>query len=82
MAKRWINRPEGSNWGDYGEDDQRGRLNLLTSERVVRATREVQTGDRFCLSLPLDYPGGRKLNARRFPPRLFATERGLSLIHI
>ena len=46
MAKRWINRPEGSNWGDYGKDDQRGRLNLLTSERVVRATREVQTGER------------------------------------
>ena len=45
MAKRWINRPEGSNWGDYGKDDQQGRLNLLTSERVVRATREVQTGD-------------------------------------
>ena len=76
MEKRWTNRPEGSNWGDFGDNDQKGRLNLLTSERVVRATKEVQIGDRFCLSLPLDYPGGRKLNPRRFPPRLFATERG------
>ncbi len=76
MAARWTNRPEGSNWGDFGPDDQRGRLNLLTPERVLRAVREVRTGERFCLSLPLDYPGGRLLNPRRFPPRLFATRRG------
>ncbi len=29
MAKRWKRRPEGSNWGEFGEDDQKGRLNLL-----------------------------------------------------
>ena len=76
MAGRWVNRPEGSNWGEFGPDDQQGRLNLLTSDRVVRAVQEVKTGDRFCLSLPLDYPGGRLLNPRRFPPRLFTTQRG------
>ncbi len=76
MAVRWKNRPEGSNWGAFGDDDQKGRLNLLTSERVLRAVREVATGERFCLSLPLDYPGGRLLNPRRFPPRLFTTQRG------
>lgn len=76
MAARWTNRPEGSNWGDFGPDDQRGRLNLLTPERVVRAVGELREGRRFCLSLPLDLPGGRNLNARRFPPRRFATERG------
>ena len=27
MAKRWQKRPEGSNWGEFGEDDQHGRLN-------------------------------------------------------
>src|SRR3546814_13301791 len=79
MAARWKNRPEGSNWGDFGPDDQRGRLNLLTPERVVAAAREVREGLRFCLSLPLDLPGGRDLNPRRFPPRHFPTERnGLS----
>ncbi|GHD58256.1 cyclase [Thalassobaculum fulvum] len=79
MAARWKNRPEGSNWGDFGPDDQRGRLNLLTPERVVAAAREVREGIRFCLSLPLDLPGGRDLNPRRFPPRRFSTERnGLS----
>jgi len=79
MAARWKNRPEGSNWGDFGPDDQRGRINLLTPERVVAAAREVREGIRFCLSLPLDLPGGRELNPRRFPPRRFSTERnGLS----
>ena len=30
---RWVHRPEGSNWGDFGEDDQIGRMNYLTPER-------------------------------------------------
>ncbi|NQW09885.1 MAG: cyclase family protein [Alphaproteobacteria bacterium] len=76
MAARWVNRPEGSNWGDFGADDQCGRLNLLTPARTVTAAKEVQTGKRFCLALPMDLPGGRELNPRRFPPRLFATDRG------
>src|SRR3546814_3843959 len=64
MAARWKNRPEGSNWGDFGPDDQRGRLNLLTPERVVAAAREVREGLRFCLSLPLDLPGGDRKSTR------------------
>ena len=32
VTKRWRRRPDGSNWGDFGDDDQRGRLNLLTPE--------------------------------------------------
>jgi hypothetical protein len=31
--KRWVNRPEGSNWGDFGPDGQVGKINLLTPER-------------------------------------------------
>src|SRR5688572_9664244 len=68
MAKRWQKRPEGSNWGEFGEDDQRGRLNLLTAERRLRALKEVKTGEVFCLSHPLDRPGGSILNAFRKPP--------------
>ncbi len=75
MAARWTNRPEGSNWGDFGPDDQLGRINLLTPERVVEEVKEVKTGKSFCLSLPLDLPGGRALNPRRFPPKLYATAR-------
>lgn len=68
MPKRWKNRPEGSNWGDFGPDDQLGRMNLLTPERRLGAMAEVREGKVFCLSLPLDYPGGSVLNANRKPP--------------
>ncbi len=70
MTKRWTQRPEGSNWGDFGDDDQLGRLNLLTPEKVKQGAAEVREGLSFCLSLPLDLPGGNKLNPRRFPPML------------
>jgi kynurenine formamidase len=75
VARRWTNRPAGSNWGEFGEDDRLGRLNLLTAERVLRAVAEVRAGKVFCLSLPLDYPGGRVLAPHRFPPRLEPTQR-------
>jgi kynurenine formamidase len=68
-------RPPGSNWGDYGAQDRVGRLNELTSERVVRAAAEVRTGQRFCLSLPLDYPGGNIVFPFRFPPERKVVDR-------
>jgi kynurenine formamidase len=74
MTKRWQQRPPGSTWGDWGEDDELGRINLLTPERVLQAVREVEVGISFCLSLPLDYPGGTSLNQRRYPPMLTPTE--------
>ena len=74
MPKRWTQRPEGSTWGDWGDDDELGRINLLTPERVLAGAREVQAGVSFCLSLPLDFPGGTALNQRRHPPVLNPTE--------
>ena len=73
---RWRQRPPGSNWGDFGADDQRGRMNLLTPERRLRALAEVKEGRVFCLSLPLDLPGGQVLNARRAAPRFHPVMRG------
>jgi putative cyclase len=70
---RWLHRPSGSNWGEFGADDQRGRMNLLTPERRCAAVREVREGLVFPLSLPLDYPGGVGLWETRAPPRLTAT---------
>jgi kynurenine formamidase len=70
---RWQNRPDGSNWGEFGADDQRGRMNLLTPARRLAAVREVREGVVFSLSLPLDYPGGPGLWETRSPPRLAAT---------
>jgi hypothetical protein len=73
-AKRWTRRPEGSNWGDFGPDDQLGRMNLITPELRLAALREVKEGKAFALSLPLDYPGGEPPEAARFGPKLFATK--------
>ena len=72
---RWTQRPPGSNWGDFGPDDQLGRLNLITADKVRQGAAEVREGLRFCLSLPLDYPGGNVLNPRRHPPVLRPTIR-------
>lgn len=73
---RWTRRPEGSNWGDFGPDDQRGRMNLITDERRLAAVREVREGKAFVLSLPLDYPGGEPEGAARHAPRLYSNDMG------
>ncbi|MEC9185101.1 MAG: cyclase family protein, partial [Pseudomonadota bacterium] len=39
MSQRWKNRPPGSNWGEFGSDDQLGRLNYLTEENTVKAAQ-------------------------------------------
>ncbi len=75
MAQRWKQKPPGSNWGEFGPDDQRGRMNYVTREKVLQGVAEVKEGISFGLSLPLDYPGGATLNPRRSPPRLAATIR-------
>ena len=74
MSKRWQQRPPGSTWGDWGDDDELGRINLLTPDKVLEGVREVEAGISFCLSLPLDYPGGTALNQRRYPPVIAPTE--------
>lgn len=68
--KRWLNRPPGSNWGDYGAEDQLGRLNLIGCSERLAAVREVQEGLSFSLSLPLSVPRQPVLNPRRRPPHL------------
>ncbi|MDP6804734.1 MAG: cyclase family protein [Rhodospirillales bacterium] len=68
MASNWRQRPAGSTWGDFGPDDQLGRVNLLTPENTLAAVKEVRQGLRFCLSLPLDVPATNALNRKRHPP--------------
>jgi kynurenine formamidase len=68
MARRRQVRPEHSNWVDFGDDDQIGRLNLITPARRRKAAEEVVEGLAFCLSLPLDLPGGNLLVPERLPP--------------
>ncbi len=42
---------------------------------MLKGVAEVREGRTFCLSMPLDYPGGTVVNPRRHPPRLFANKR-------
>ena len=39
----------------------------------AQGAREIRAGKTFCLSLPLDLPGGNVLNPRRHPPQLSPT---------
>jgi hypothetical protein len=48
--------PPGSSWGFFGNDDQLGTLNLMTSERVAAAAKLVRKGAVFPLNLRIDRP--------------------------
>lgn len=73
--QRWRRRPHGANWGEFGPDDQIGRLNLIDREKVLQGIAEVREGLTFCLSLPLDLPGGNYHDLRRRPPCVHPVER-------
>ncbi|APW39655.1 cyclase [Rhodoferax koreense] len=75
MTRRWKHAPAGANWGEFGVDDQRGRMNLVDRAKVLQGIAEVREGLTFCLSLPLDVPGGMALNPRRLPVQKFSTLR-------
>ena len=65
---------EPNNWGRWGDDDQRGTANLLTSERVAEAAALVKTGKRFSLGLPI---GGLPTPGYRSEPlHLFESTTG------
>jgi kynurenine formamidase len=43
-----------SNWGRWGEEDQRGTLNHLTADRISAAARLVRAGETVSLGSPLN----------------------------
>jgi kynurenine formamidase len=70
MTERYTIRPPGSNWGEFGPDDQIGRLNYITPQKVLEGVAEVKVGKTFCLSLPLNLPGTSELSPARRPPKI------------
>lgn len=68
--ERYKIKPEGSNWGEFGPDDQIGRLNYITNDKVLQGVAEVKEGRSFCLSLPLNRPGTAALATSRRPPKV------------
>jgi kynurenine formamidase len=60
-----------SNWGRWGERDQRGTLNLITPQRLGAAAALVRHGRSFDLSIELgkdgpQLPGGMRINPIHF----------------
>lgn len=60
---------EVSSWGRWGDEDERGTLNLIGDASVRRGVEAATTGPVFGLSLPLDADVPKALgNKRRFDP--------------
>src|SRR5262245_6237552 len=57
-----------SNWGRWGEDDERGTLNLVTPDMVVAAAGLVNQGRTISMALPYDEDGPQTGNLGRFNP--------------
>lgn len=58
-----------SNWGRWGDADERGTVNLITAQRLVEAAGLVRRGAIFDLGIPFDgagpQPGGGRINPVR-----------------
>lgn len=68
-----------NNWGRWGEDDQLGTLNYITSESVARAARLVQHGRVIPLGVPLDGTGPQATAPRRYNPIHFMDQLPVDL---
>lgn len=73
MSRRTADRntdraTSGTNWGRWGEDDERGALNLITPEAVLAATRTCRSGVVYSLGLPIHAHGSGPILEHRGPP--------------
>ena len=64
-----------SNWGRWGDTDERGTLNLVDADAARRGVAAVQRGEAFSLAIPLDQDGPqpRKSEGRMNPRREMIT---------
>ncbi|MYG76928.1 MAG: cyclase family protein [Acidimicrobiaceae bacterium] len=56
-----------SNWGRWGDDDQRGTLNFTEPEHVARAAALIKAGRTISMALPYD-DAGPQTGSGRFNP--------------
>jgi kynurenine formamidase len=65
-----------SNWGRWGAEDQRGALNLIGPEQLVRAAGLVRKGTLISLGVPFDADGPVQPGSDRRNPLHVMTELG------
>jgi kynurenine formamidase len=69
-----------TNWGRWGEDDQRGTLNHVRPEHVVAAAGLVRSGRSISMGLPFDEDGPQTGGFNRFNPIHLMTRDGADAI--
>jgi kynurenine formamidase len=63
------------NWGRWGDDDERGTVNLITPEKVAAAGQLIRTGKVFDLGIPFG-SGGPQPGGARINPVILVSENG------
>ncbi len=63
-------RQQSSNWGRWGDEDERGALNLLTPEVLRAAAASIRQGRVYPLGIPIQPEGVPLLEHRGKPMRL------------
>jgi kynurenine formamidase len=58
------------NWGRWGEDDQRGALNLIDGPAVLEGARRLKTGKVYSLAIPISHFATPPVGDRPYPERL------------
>lgn len=62
-------------WGEFGEHDVLGSINLLTPDRVVAAAANIRTGEMISLDLPLNLPDPPMFGRQHYRHEVFALNR-------
>lgn len=65
-----------SNWGRWGPEDEKGTLNFLTKDHVLRASQMVKEGHVISMSVPFDEHGPQTGGFNRFNPIHLMTRDG------
>lgn len=60
------------NWGRWGDDDERGTVNLITPDRLVAAGQLIRQGKLFDLGIPFDREGPQPGTGRINPIHLMS----------
>ncbi|TVY91182.1 hypothetical protein LAWI1_G005621 [Lachnellula willkommii] len=69
--------PQGNIWGLFGENDELGLLNYITPEITRQATKEIKSGIRIPLDLPLNHFATPSMGRQPFKHEMLRFEQHL-----